>query len=189
MNARRLLLKIAFPFTKWMGKIGIHRKVNDEKFKRIKHRLLPGDILISSKRYELTNLFIPGRFTHAAFYLGDLAGDDSIIEAIGEGVTISSLPNFCFSKDHIAVLRPKYYRGTEVEHLILVAQTLDGVPYDYFFDHGDEAFYCAELVHYLLSKTAQHYEHFNKRKTLGVETVLPDDFYNARQFFDLIVEV
>ena len=183
---RRMILKILYPFNKLMGKVGIHRKFSDVQYKELLSKIKPGDIILSRKRFELSNLFIQGLYKHAVFF----TGENIIIESTGNGVSKSSLPRFLFDKDSIALLRPLYEHPIEIEYSIALAEKFAEIKieYDYFFEDTDKAFYCSELVWTILRLNSPKFQKFTKRKTMGVNTVIPMDFYYAQKYFDLITE-
>lgn len=70
--------KILFPVQKgvstWMGKTKIKRQgeylIPIDLIKKVKEKLKPGDILIERREWYMTNMGIPGFWTHAALYIG-----------------------------------------------------------------------------------------------------------------------
>ena len=80
-----LLLDISIRLTKFIGHCHApftKKYVTGIDYLLAKDLLKPGMILITKTRGELSNLFIPGSFTHAAIYIGS----DYVCEAIGKGV-------------------------------------------------------------------------------------------------------
>jgi len=69
-----------FPFQKWIA-ISItgvdyssrkEKYVSNEDINIIKGELLPGDVLLKRNNYQLTNIGLPGFWTHSAIYIGSL---------------------------------------------------------------------------------------------------------------------
>lgn len=140
--------------------------------KDLRPLLKPGDILLTRRDGYLSNTFLPGHWGHAGMYLGsreeilkelgpdkelekaleDYKGVDKdgkpflAIEAIGEGVRLSSL-EFAAHANLVAVLRPKL----ESEHIrtaIIRALAMRGTPYDFSFDlSSQDKIICTELVY------------------------------------------
>lgn len=156
----------------------------------IQKHLLPGDILISHVDWFVSNIGIPGFWTHAAVYVGtpeerkiffdkdpefstwvmrqgfinncfeqSLTSKNHnnippqkketkyvIIEALGEGVVLSTFNDFSF-KNAVAILRPRASK-IEIAYAIQLAYSLLDTPYDFDFDFKtDTAIACTELVY------------------------------------------
>ena len=69
-----------FPFQKWLA-ISItgvdysgrkEKYISNEDINIIKEELLPGDILLKRNNYQLTNIGLPGFWTHSGIYVGSL---------------------------------------------------------------------------------------------------------------------
>ncbi|MDH5672667.1 MAG: YiiX/YebB-like N1pC/P60 family cysteine hydrolase [Myxococcales bacterium] len=84
---------------------------------------------------------------HAAFAKADAEGHKPrVIEAIGEGVTLTSLEH-SGNADYLAVLRPRLARSVRLASLVR-AFGFHGRPYDFNFDFvTDQALVCSELVY------------------------------------------
>ncbi len=105
-------------------------------------RLLPGMVLLSHKKYELTNLFIPGYWTHAAL----VACSDEVLEAVSAGVTRRSLADFVSHADDVLVLRPAFCGPEEMRMAVRRAGQYLGLPYNFLFNPSEGSCYCSELV-------------------------------------------
>ena len=139
----------------------------------IRPELEPGDILLTTREGYLSNAFLPGNWGHAALYLGSAdelraLGDNpkldaalaevgyegvdndgapyAAIEAIGEGVRLSSL-EFALDANVLAVLRPKLSKQQKQDAAV-AALALEGTPYDFAFDvFSQDKIICTELVY------------------------------------------
>lgn len=183
MNLRLKILSALEPVTKAIGRVHApfsHKRVNGVDVFSIQKHLIPGTVLLSYTRGELTNFFIPGHFTHAA-----IAVDDRwIIEAVGSGVRQNDIISFMTSKDRVIALYPLHATREIMQRAASLAVICTGSPYDYLFEGGDKAFYCAELVQWCYEKSGL--TGFSKRSRFGVNTVLPDDFSKAFDKWDLV---
>jgi uncharacterized protein YycO len=161
-----------------------HRAIKASDVFDMASDLRPGDVLISFSLGELTNHFIEGDFKHAALYIGN----GRVVEAIGKGVTVNSFDDFCSSKDRIAILRPLFCNDVTAKMAAMNAVSQIGKPYDYYFEMGESSFYCAELITWAYFNATIGMCPFVKREVMGVETVLPNDFYMAKSKFELVME-
>lgn len=139
-----------------------------------------GDIILSYSSGFLTNLFIPGPYTHVGMFLSDL----SIVESTPtKGVKVSSLDDFLKNKDKIIVLRSrKNLTDDQLQAVCEVALSKVDLPYDFEFDFSvseNKAFYCSELIWFSYSSVVDF--DFTTRKILGEYTISPSDFYYARK--------
>ncbi|MFT5681715.1 MAG: hypothetical protein ACI8RZ_002621 [Myxococcota bacterium] len=167
----------------------------------IRPLLLPGDILLTRSDGYLSNTFLPGNWGHAAMYLGspdqlralgesaDLEavltesgydGNDkdgqpfSAIEAIGEGVRLSSL-EFALHTNLLAVLRPTL-SDADKQTAAIRAIKLKGTPYDFSFDvSSQDKIICTELVYRAYSPHLNvSFEEVMGRKTLKPDGMLKE---------------
>jgi uncharacterized protein YycO len=125
---------------------------------------------------ELTNLFIPGYWSHCAVYVGG----GFVMEAIGKGVAKTDLTDFLMGKDHAMILRPLFANDAQMAKAAAWSLTQEGLPYDYEFEGGSKKFYCAMLYYAALKVGMDGQSPFTLRETWGVQTVTPDDFPNAK---------
>lgn len=190
---RRHLLNILAPFLKWASGKHMpftHKEVTGKNYREAVKLLKPGHIFVSKIDGELTSYIIPGTWTHAALYVGD----EKVIEAEGEGVIVTDLINFMVTKDALLILEPvgpdQFVRARAC---VLAIQQL-GKPYDYDLDFhisDQKAFYCSELVWWSYAEACKELSvpcPFRPRKTLGVDTVSPNDIAHDPQCFQIVYD-
>jgi len=128
--------------------------VKGYNYYEVRDRIQPGDILLRGYDQYLDGYFVPGKYSHAAMYIG--GPDEAIIHAMTPHVQYTDLATF-MRCDRIAVIRPnvgKKYVQTAIERCI----SLVGVPYDYEFVFEEEdnktnrQFSCSELIYYSYQK-------------------------------------
>lgn len=180
-NFRLMLLKWSVPVQKWMQKI--HPPEPNLTYLEaiaITSDMQIGDILISKNHMRLTNLFIPGDWSHAAIYDGH-----RVVEAVGGGVQSVHPVEWLLKCNDFAVLRPQAELTAEARAIMFTwLHSKIGKPYDYLFQYSNtiESFYCSEFAH-LAWVNVEHLvpwtDGFTMRKTFGEYTVVADDFYNA----------
>lgn len=157
-------------------------RISHEFVELVLKNIQVGDVLLSRERWRLTNPFVPGYWGHAAIYFGS----DKVIEAIGSGVRDESLLRWLYQKDSVAILRPVGLQRDECELAARIAFAQKGLPYDYQFVPNANAFYCSELVTFAYASATAGRFNFYPRETLGTNTVLPQDFWDAIDKFDRV---
>lgn len=171
-------LKVAYPVLKLAGQIGKPEPlVTAEFYYEVVDKIQPGDILLSKENYRLTNLFIPGFWSHAAIAIDD----KYVMEAVGKGVVKTPLVKWILSKDHVMILRFKNVPSQIRAAAGIEAAKHEHEPYDYGFSSGNQAWYCAELVWYAYEQVMKPNNPFELRETMGVKTVTPQDFAEATE--------
>jgi len=169
---RHFFLRLVMPITRLIGKIAKPLPTMSADFLYyIMDKVQPGDVLLSGASLNLSNLFIPGKFTHAAMFCGDC-----IVEAIGDGVVKSDFTEWIMQHDCVALLRFKKGDNTRGEKLSKIAKEQIGKGYDFLFEKDLERFYCSELVCYC-------YEQIYGEGVLGeFDLIEPMDLYNNSDF-------
>ena len=165
--------------------------ISSTELAQMKRLMMPGDIFLNRSDYYISNIGIPGFWTHAGLYVGDRnernvffandkasmkwvieqgessgnfeklllknfeasyqflvndLGDFKIIEALSEGVVISSFEAGA-KKEGIVILRPLIEKK-EIAEAIYKAFSEVSKPYDYNFDFStDNTIACTELVY------------------------------------------
>lgn len=145
------------PFVK---PIGAGKRVTDEVRSRLEAFLQPGDVLVTRHDDALSNLFLPGFWPHAAFYVGSneqraSIGVDSelligpevrFLEAKKDGVRLRPA-NDTLQVDAFVVLRPSL-PNADVVNAVGRALTHAGKLYDFIFDFtASNRLACTELVY------------------------------------------
>ena len=181
---RRWLLHAMVPVTKLIGLIQKPEpKMSGEFAENALKFLQDGDVLLSHNELNLTNLFIPGFWKHAAIYR-----QKYVVEAIGHGVVNTHVLKWILQHDNVIILRPKFASAEHRRIAADIAQMQTGKQYDFELSPGIQSFYCSELVFWSYQRAMNGTSPFTMRKTLGVDTVVPTDFSNAKDKFEVIAE-
>lgn len=186
---RRKLLEIGYPVLKWTGQIGMpKRRMNQHFFFTAQKLLQPGMVCLARKEYEASNILQPGFWKHAAMFVGkDTRGIPVMIEAVGKGVCKTGILDFMFTSDYVIVLKPKFADEHQMMNAAGNARSLEGLPYDYQFNPANKAWYCSEVIWWSYNMVVPE-SPFTTRKTLGVETVTPQDFANAKDKWETVID-
>jgi 1-acyl-sn-glycerol-3-phosphate acyltransferase len=168
--------------------------VSKEQVDAFRARLRPGDILVERRNWYLSNAFLPGFWKHAAIYLGGtdgvrslgLAADPGIgravdllgrpdhdghrrevIEAISEGVLLTSLEESIGGADAVCAFRPRV-PPEAVSAAVRRALLQQGKPYDFDFDFfSTDRLVCTEVVY----QAYQESVHFELVEIMGRRTL------------------
>ncbi len=139
---------------------GAGKRITPEVRERLLAFLQPGDVLIMRHDDAMSNLFLPGFWPHAAFYIGtnaqraelgvlsDHATDEStsFLEAKKDGVKLRP-PEDTLLVDSLTVLRPRI-SDTQRAEAVSRCLTHAGKLYDFIFDFAAaDRLACTELVY------------------------------------------
>jgi hypothetical protein len=110
--------------------------------------LEPGDVIVTRRHDNFTNLFLPGFWPHAMLYLGERSpsGTGPILEARKDGVRLRTLAE-ALDVDAFSVIRPRAAPST-IDAAIERALTHVGKLYDFDFDFfTSDRLVCTELIY------------------------------------------
>jgi len=190
-----MLLEALTPVQRVMQKLGNPEPQLSAAFvEKAISKLRDGDILLSRENWKLTNLFVPGYWGHAAIYYSG-----KIIEAIGDykdpvdgkiknGVRAENPERWLFQKDSVAILAPLQTLINKAALAAEIAASEINTPYDYRFEPSTKAFYCSELVINSYKEACTDKDPFVLKKQFGVVTSTPQDIYEMRNLFFVLME-
>ncbi|GAA5496635.1 hypothetical protein Rhal01_02820 [Rubritalea halochordaticola] len=148
--------------------------------------LQPGDIIITRHDDAMSNLFLPGFWPHAAFYIGsyeqrvrmgledELGLEADVVEAKKDGVKYRKLAE-TLTVDAFVILRPKL---SEAERLEAVRKAMShaGKRYDFLFDFSRaDRLACTEVVYrsyHAVGEVSFQLQDHAGRKCLSAENML-----------------
>lgn len=175
-RAYRRLSKLSFTisrlFGNFVGKIRWRKGYLNNKAHIIKYlqdSLLPLDILVEKSGFALTDKLIPGHFGHAALYIGtkqqllelnlwnhpaivpyhqNIENGEVILEAVREGVHLTSINDFMNIDELVALRDPHIFQNQEkINSTFQIAFAKIGVDYDFNFDQNSfQKIVCSELI-------------------------------------------
>lgn len=152
-----MIANLKQPFVK---PAGVGKRVTPSIRERLGSFLQPGDVLVTRHDDALSNLFLPGFWPHAAFYVGsnkqrqdlgvccEYAIEDAIrfLEAKKDGVKLRP-PEDTLQVDAFLVLRPNVTDAQKAE-AVSRCLTHAGKHYDFVFDFSaSDRLACTELVY------------------------------------------
>lgn len=145
----------------------------------VRQGLNVGDVLLSRTEGRFSNMFIPGFWKHAAIYIGD----GLLIESTGsKGVVQTDLLSFLNRVDRCEIFKPTFKKKDHLSFtgdVVRWARSILGSPYDHYFEPNVKTFYCSEVIWFVYREIG-YGEIFGRREIFGVETVLPQDFADAK---------
>jgi len=166
----------------WFSYKPEHHKVTGNEVRIILDQIQPGDILLNKHNGYLSTLLTPGRWTHAAIYIGG----NKIIHSISSGVQEDDILHFCRC-DSIAVLRVIESLRTDrfIELAINKAIKLkrEDTDYDFEFEQGDDEYYCTELIDVCMNNLFQN----DYKKIFGRMALKPDAMFNSKKVDKILV--
>lgn len=105
-----------------------------------------GDVILAGGFRSVSGLFLGKLFTHILLY----QGKGECIHAGADGVDTVKLDELFDSYDNLAILRPKINDDTAREKIInntlSFAEEQIGKPYDFYFKHMSDRYYCTLLI-------------------------------------------
>jgi uncharacterized protein YycO len=166
-------------FPMWCVYKPSHHKVKGFEVRKIIKALKTGDIILRRYNGYLNTLFTPGFWGHAGLY----AGNDKVIHAVGKGVIMEDILDFCRT-DSVAVLRIKNMKNPMLKKALSTARIFlkEHVQYDYRFRDENGKVYCTEMVN-------ECYNHlFNKDYSnyFGNKILSPDGLFNSQKVKQII---
>ncbi len=189
--------------------------IRPEQLAEFRAKLKPGDILIERQNWFLSRALMPGYWAHAALYVGttndlvrlgldrdprvaalwkqyaarDAKGHEHLIlEAVPEGVRMTTLEHCIGVADAAAVLRPRV-KDEQIREAIARAFSHLGKNYDFDFDFfSSDKLVCTELVFRCYDGSVQ----FPLVEVMGRKTLPPTElvrkFVNERGKADAQLE-
>jgi uncharacterized protein YycO len=183
---RTILLKILMPFIKWMGTIFPPYSVKNaiKTYYDWDKKIQPLDIVLVNTAGHFSNIFNSGRWKHVVVFIGWENEVPMVIEALGIGVIKRPLIECLAEKDEVCIVRYKRKDNEpyDLSKGIEFAKEQVGKGYDFWFDNVSENkfanLYCSELGYFSWLQAFPEMR-FELRKVLGIESIVPDDFYEA----------
>lgn len=141
-----------------------HKKVTGEDYFKIWPILKPGTIFVTKIRGDLTDILVPGYYSHAAIYCPKPGAtlDEIVVQAERDGVGTIDLVSFLTSKDDVLVLEPNCLgdkKDAVMARAAEIAAGLIGDPYDFHFSYQSTptSFYCSRVVWYAYDKACEEF--------------------------------
>lgn len=151
-----------------------------------KGALRDGDIMLSTTDWEISNLFIGGKYKHCGvFYKG------KVFEATTECVCATDFYEWMYKKDYVGIIRSRQ-PAVKMEEGIAFMKTCLGEPYnyDFFAINTTKIWFCSEYVYKYLRIAVEGIDRrFFMKKRFGKRTVTPSDFYTDGHNFEVVVEL
>jgi hypothetical protein len=118
------------------------RKFVGEKidFSEFNSHLLPADVILSHRKFELTNFFIGGYYTHAGIVLSS----ENMVEVTSKGVQVLKITDFAKKSDDFVILRST--KKIDIENVVINTQKEVGKKYNYTFIPNTDTIICSELI-------------------------------------------
>lgn len=193
ITLRRTILRAAEPILPAIGKVQVPTWLaprlmgKDDAASFMALDPLPGTVLLSRKRLQLSNVVNVGTWKHVAMFVGEFHAVPLIIEAVWPWVRLVPVERWFEGEDYAKAVIPTFADAHLMDVAADLSVALTGLKYDRMFEYAKQltanrAFYCAEVPWWTYDKAFEAIGKpcpFEVRKTLGLETVAPDDYHLA----------
>jgi len=146
-------------------------------YKRIKDLIDPGMVVLTHKKHELSNFLIPGYWTHAAI----IATDEYIVEATSKGVQKSNIEEFLTFVDDFVILKPAFCTSQLMIRAGKCAINTVGNPYNFTFNHDNNAYYCSELIYRAYACSCRWLNSYLEK---GI--IIPNSIYESKDLWEVV---
>lgn len=176
MGFRDKLANLLLPVSKLVSKF--HRPETDfssAQYIMLKSKIQDFDVLVSRTEWEMSNLFLPGKWKHCAIYRNGM-----VFEATTHGVRCITLEEFVFKKDKVGLCRANASIGEmDGENILHFLYDNMGEGYDYTFDWGTtKQWYCSKYVYFALCEGIKGFAmNFHLSRRIGETDCAPDDIW------------
>jgi len=166
-----------YPF--WLQYDPTSFNIKGEHTTIIMEAMQPGDILLRGYNNYLSELLIPGKWSHAAL----VTDNHGVVHAVGSGIEYQNIIDFCRC-DRIILIRPKV-DIEDSENAVNKAKLEIGKPYDHSFIFErewseDQLFSCSELIYHCYRDTKVNFKMGATNVGIWkVDKFTPDDILNG----------
>lgn len=200
-----------FPFPMFLLYDPGSYQVKGDDIRNVITKIEAGDIMLRGYKNYLDGYFIPGFFSHAGLYLGEVKdvnlhmspkgkefyreGPQMVIHSMAEGIFMEDVINFCRC-DYLMILRRNKRTepnlNIEADNGPVFTRALGslGKGYDFKFDFSDfHHMSCTEFVYYCCQPFIEKYKVRLKTKRAlfaKIELISPDDFVTKE--FDIVYQ-
>ena len=150
-SVKNAIMKVAWPvitnLSHWLDSKEVEEDLCQEDWFYLVNNIRLGDVLLSTKTNNPSNMFFPGKAKHAAMVVNADPKAPMLIEAVSKGVVHCPLFDFMKNKKYLVHCRSKVF-GQEIrKKAVSVAEGMIGTPYDHFWSPSNNWIYCSELVY------------------------------------------
>jgi len=107
--------------------------------------LQPGDFILSTDKWKLTSLLIPGEWSHASLCVSK-DKEFEVAEMTHTNFTKSTFFDICKESTRVAIYRCDDWDTDYIQNVIKTCLSFENTEYDVSFEYGVKALYCSELV-------------------------------------------
>jgi hypothetical protein len=184
VNARRLAIRAARPLGLLLNRVNFRigkAPLDGELYHRVLAASQPGDIILTRTKWRPSNLFIPGKWSHAMMFVHD----DILVEATMPVVRTCWLVDVWASASEVLVVRPRFLDAKERLRAAGYAASRVGTPYDLGFSPGPRELYCSELVYWAMRKTSIETPNLLSSE-FGAVSIRPDALALPEHFEEIV---
>ena len=182
-----LISPFARVFNKINWRFGREYECSGHNSENLHDILKPGMILLSHKKYELTNVFIKGYWTHTSIIISD----EELVEATGNGVEKKLIEDVISNTDDYIFLKPLFCNENGMQKASNFVVDVVGYPYNFSLRQYTRSFYCSELIYWAYFRSIKLNGDNNNyykiiREFLGEDIIMPQHFIESEDLWEVV---
>jgi uncharacterized protein YycO len=188
----KILRFFVIPFSKIVAFLsGVFSQENDltgKDWEELQSKIRPGHIILSVNSEAWPSNLVQKISSGADWFHAVIVFDKNyVIESVNEGVVKTHIFEFLKEKDKIVLLEPTFTSEKIMQVAARLAASHIGAGYDWAFSYSNvNLFYCSELIYKAYDAAMAAQSPFTLRKRFGVETIIPQDFIDAKKKFKIL---
>jgi len=153
------------------------REIKEDIYETLFKKDLEGCIILTHTPWQLSNLFILGKYKHSEIFVTEL----HTIGAETSGVNKKHIIKLLKKVDKYAILKPKFATEEDKREAMAAAELMIGLPYDFEFELDNKGMYCSELIWKCYTQATDRIPNYGKY-------LYPAEFLEDNESWEVIFE-